>query len=84
MEFDELDIRLAIRHPEKGKRCFHVIEPDHPIQRRPFQCSFPLQFKPEVEKERFRGRKIVDDDTHMIDAMVEFPRYHGQIVPTPQ
>src|SRR5262249_37944553 len=45
MEFDELDIRLAIRHPEKGKRCFHVIESDHPIQPRPFQCSFPLQFK---------------------------------------
>ena len=49
--------------------------PDHgslgryPIQPRPFQCAFPLQFKPEVAKERFRGRKIVDDDTHMIDAM---------------
>ena len=69
MEFDALDIRLAIRHSEKGKPCFHVIEPDHPIQRRPFQCSFPLQFKPEVEKERFFGRKIVDDDSYMIDTM---------------
>src|SRR5215470_10471578 len=66
MEFDELDIGLAIRHPEKGKRCFHVSEPDHPIQPRPFQRSFPLQFKPEVEKERFRGSKITDDDTHVI------------------
>src|SRR5947208_3592093 len=49
MEFDELDSRLAIRHPAKGKGCFHVSEPDHPIQPRPFQCSFPVQFEPLFE-----------------------------------
>jgi len=26
-------------------------------------------FEPEVKKKRFRGRKIMDDDTHMIYSM---------------
>jgi hypothetical protein len=34
-----------------------------------FHFAFPHQFKTKVEKKRFRGRKIIDDDTHVIYSM---------------
>lgn len=40
--------------------------PAHPLA---FHFSFPYYFKAKVKKKRCRGRKIIDDDTHMIYSM---------------
>jgi len=45
------------------------MKPHYPVHPLAFHFSFPLHFKAKVKKKRLRGRKIIDDDTHMIYSM---------------
>lgn len=45
------------------------MKPHYPVHPLAFHFSFPLHFKAKVKKKRFRGRKIIDDYTHMIYSM---------------
>jgi hypothetical protein len=45
------------------------MKPHYPVHPLAFHFSLPLHFKAKVKKKRFRGRKIIDDYTHMIYSM---------------
>jgi hypothetical protein len=43
-----------------------------------FHFAFPLHFKTQGKKKRFRGRKIIDDNTHVIYSMNLHTLHHGR------
>jgi hypothetical protein len=43
------------------------LKPYDPLRPLAFHYAFPHHFKTKVKKKRFRGRKIIDDYTHVVN-----------------
>jgi hypothetical protein len=64
---------VAVRHPQHRDFAPDTVEPDHAIHRRSLDRRLTLQLHTELEKERGRGREIVNDDADVVHP----PDRHG-------
>lgn len=68
MELDEFELAAAVRRPHHHDLRSDAVEPDDLVHLLALDQPAALALESQIEEERRRSVKVIDNNTHMIEA----------------